>query len=318
MFSDALKNAVALALRFHDNRNIPALIEGETGTGKEVISRLIHYGAENEDNSAEPFVSINCSALSPSLWESELFGYEGGAFTGSKRQGAAGKLELAKGGTLFLDEIADIPLEMQPKLLHALQENEIYRVGGAKSIKLNVRFIAATNRNLKIYIEEGRFRKDLYFRLNLGRIYLPPLRAQKEAIIPLAQMFLSVFSQEKKRRFRFISREAMKEFENYPWPGNVRELRNTIERVVILYDELEIVPEHLNFLHAYETELFIEQDSTIKPGQLLLPADRLDLKEIEAEIVRKALHMHNDNKTKAAEYLCVSRQTLRTLLNRIH
>ncbi|MBC8204456.1 sigma-54-dependent Fis family transcriptional regulator [bacterium] len=318
VFSDALKNAVALALRFHDNRNVPALIEGETGTGKEVIARLIHCGAENEDDGVKPFVSINISALSPSLWESELFGYEGGAFTGSKRQGAAGKMELAKGGTLFLDEIADIPLEMQPKLLRALQENEIYRVGGPKSIKLDVRFIVATNRNLNRYMEEGRFRKDLYFRLNLGRIYLPPLRAQKEAIIPLAQMFLSIFAHEKKRRFRFISREAMEKLENYPWPGNVRELRNTIERVVILYDELEIVPEHLNFLNAYETELFIEQGSKIRPGQLVLPSNRLDLKEIEAEIVRKALQMHNNNKTKAAEYLCVSRQTLRTLLKRIH
>ena len=317
VFSDAIKNAVALAMRFHENRNIPVLIEGETGTGKEVIARMVHYGVNEEAGKDRPFISINCSALSPSLWESELFGYEGGAFTGSKSHGAIGKIELARQGTLFLDEIADIPLEMQPKLLRALQENEIYRVGGSKSIKLDVRFIAATNRNLRRYMEEGKFRKDLYFRLNLGRIYLPPLRAQKEAIVPLAQMFLSIFAEEKKRRFRFINKEAMEKFESYPWPGNVRELRNAVERVVILYDELEILPEHLNFLTAYEGDLYIEQGALIKPGQIMLPEDRLDLPEMEREIIRKALLMFNNNKTRTAEYLRISRQTLRTKLKRM-
>ena len=317
VFSDAIKNAVALALRFHENRNIPVLIEGETGTGKEVIARMVHYGVNDKVDKDRPFISINCSAFTPSLWESELFGYEGGAFTGSKTQGAPGKIELARQGTLFLDEIADIPLEMQPKLLRALQENEIYRVGGVKPIKLDVRFIAATNRNLRRCMEEGKFRKDLYFRLNLGRIYLPPLRAQKEAIVPLAQMFLAIFAEEKKRRFRFISKEAMTKFENYPWPGNVRELRNAVERVVILYDELEIIPEHLNFLTTNDNDSYIEQGSLIKPGQIILPEIRLDLLEVESEIIRKALHMFKNNKTQTAEYLGLSRQTLRTKLKHI-
>jgi len=317
VFSDSIKNAVALAMRFHENRDIPVLIEGETGTGKEVIARMVHYGINEEAAKNQPFISINCSALTPSLWESELFGYEGGAFTGSKSHGAMGKIELARQGTLFLDEIADIPLEMQPKLLRALQENEIYRVGGVKPIKLDIRFIAATNRNLRHSMEEGKFRKDLYFRLNLGRIYLPPLRAQKEAIVPLAQMFLSIFTEEKKRRFRFISKEAMTKFENYPWPGNVRELRNAVERVVILYDELEILPEHLNFLTYSEGDSNPEQGSMIKPGQILLPPERLPLFEVENEIIRKALQKFKNNRTKAAEYLGLSRQTLRTKLKRI-
>lgn len=318
VYSDAMKASSVLAGRFHEDRSIPVLIEGETGTGKEVIARLVHYGYNQSNNENKPFVSINCSALAPTLWESELFGYEGGAFTGSKSSGAVGKLELSKGGTLFLDEIADIPLEMQPKLLRALQEKEIYRVGGAKRIKLDVRFIAATNRNLKQYMEEGKFRKDLFYRLNLGRIYLPPLRKQKDAILPLAQMFLSMFTEQKRRRFRFIDKKAAETLEHYPWPGNVRELRNTIERVVILYDEFEVRSEHLNFLSVYDTNLYIEQGSMIKPGQILLPPGRLNLREVEAEIVRKALHLFNNNKTRAAEYLCISRQTLRTRLKQAH
>lgn len=311
IFSDAMKAAVVLAERFHDNRNIPVLIEGETGTGKEVIARLVHHGAKSEDR---PFISVNCSAMAPTLCESELFGYEGGAFTGSKIRGAIGKLEFANGGTIFLDEISAIPLENQPKLLRALQEREIYRVGGTKKIKLDIRFIAATNRNLKKSMEEGRFRKDLFYRLNLGRIYIPPLRKQKETIVPLAQMFLTLFAEQKKRRFRFIHEKAMEILESYTWPGNVRELRNTIERVVILNDEFEVRAEHLDFLTMDEREAYIKQGTMIKPGQIALPPGNLNLRQHEAEIIRKALLKFNNNKTKAAEYLCISRQTLRTRL----
>ena len=314
VFSDAMKSAVVMAARFHENRNIPVLIEGETGTGKEVIARLVHYGNNDRESRNKPFVSLNCSAITPSLWDSELFGYEGGAFTGSKSKGALGKLEMADGGTLFLDEIADIPLEMQPKILRAIQENEIYRVGGSKPVKLNIQFIAATNRNLKKYLEDGKFREDLFYRLNLGRIYLPPLRQQKEAIIPLAQMFLAIFVEQHKRRFRFISKSARDMLEGYSWHGNVRELRNTIERVVILYDDFELGTEHLKFLTIYETNMYIEQGTIIKPGQIILPPGKLNLKEIEAEIIRKALNMFKNNKTRTADYLCISRQTLKTKL----
>lgn len=313
VFSDAMKTAVVLAKRFHADRGVPVLIEGETGTGKEVIARLVHYGPTNGGG---PFVSINCSALPPSLYESELFGYEGGAYTGSKRRGAVGKLEAANGGTLFLDEIADIPLDMQPKLLRALEESEIYRVGGARPIKLDVRFVAATNRSLNKFMEDGNFRKDLFYRLNLGRVYLPPLREQKEAIIPLAQMFLATFSEQKKRRFRFIHEEAITILENHSWPGNVRELRNTIERVVLLYDDFEISAKHLEFLTEGDHDVTVAGGTMLIPGQIVLPPGKLDLHEIESEIIGKALHQFNNNKTRAAQYLCISRHSLRTLLNR--
>lgn len=313
IFSQSMKAAVVLALRFHDDRDIPVLIEGETGTGKEVIARLVHYGRSADDT---PFVSLNCSTLPPTLFESELFGYEGGAYTGSRRRGSSGKLELSRGGSLFLDEISDIPLDMQPKLLRALEQKEIYRVGGTKKIKLDVRFVAATNRNLKQLVEGGKFRKDLFYRLNLGRIYLPPLRRQKEAIIPLAQMFLSMFAQQRQRRFRFIHKGAMEILENHSWPGNVRELRNTIERIVILHDDFELNPVHLDFLTAQGSEAGTEQGSVIQPGQILLPPGKLDLRELESEIIQKALQQFNYNKTRAAQYLGISRHTLRTKLNR--
>ena len=313
LFSDAMKCAMVLAAQFHDDRSIPVLIEGETGTGKEIIARFIHQGEGKTD---KPFVSVNCSALSSTLIETELFGYEGGAFTGAKSAGAVGKTELARGGTFFLDEIGDMPLELQPKLLRAIQEREIFRVGGTKSRRLDIRIVAATNRNLKQAMDSGKFRSDLYFRLNLGAIRIPPLREQKEAIIPLSQMFLADFAKLKKRKFRFIDREAMKILENYPWPGNIRELRNTIERVALLFDDYELKPEHLDFLTIDAPPANGERGILIKPGQVQLPPDELNLLKLESEIVRKALSKFENNKTRAAQYLGISRHALQTRLDR--
>jgi two-component system, NtrC family, response regulator AtoC len=316
IFSDALKAVVTMTLRLHQDRSIPVLIEGETGTGKEIIARLVHHG---EGESSDPFVSINCSAISPGLFESELFGYEGGAFTGAKRSGIIGKLELAQGGSLFLDEIGDMPLEMQPKLLRALQEKEIYRVGGLKKIPLNVRIIAATNRNLKKIVEDGVFRQDLYQRLNLGWINVPPLRKQKEAIVPLAQMFLNQYAETLHKRFRFIHRDAQKILENYSWPGNVRELQNTIDRGVLLYDDVELKPEHVNFLIRGQDFIYDAGSSaTLKPGSITLPPEGLDLTTLEAEIVRKALLKFDGNRTHAARYLGLTRSALRSRLNKVN
>jgi len=314
LFSDAMKTAVILALRFHEDRSLPVLIEGETGTGKEVIARIVHQG---ELTAPPPFVSVNCSALAPSLIESELFGYEGGAYTGAQSKGAKGKMELAQGGALFLDEIGEMPLELQPKLLRALQEKEIYRLGGQRPIKLDVRIITATNRNLLKCTQEGTFRKDLYYRLNLGRIYLPPLREQRESIVPLAQMYLLEFSQEKKRRFRFIQKEAMKILSDYSWPGNIRELRNTIERVTVFYDEFELCPQHLDFLGQPDAPMLDLAGNALIPGQIVLPPDSLNIEDVESEIVRKALAMFNNNQTRTAKYLGISRHALRTRLKRV-
>jgi len=315
VFSDEMRHAVDLAYRFHQDRSIPVLIEGATGTGKEALARLVHFGHQEGDFDQElnptPFVSINCPAITPSLFESELFGYEPGAFTGAMQSGGKGKLELAQEGTLFLDEIGDLPLDMQPKLLRALQEKEIFRVGGTKCIKLNVRVIVATNYNLKDLMEKGGFRRDLYHRLNLGTISLPPLAQRKEEIIPLAQMFLLNFAQDKRRRFSFITSEACQILEDFLWTGNVRELRNTIERVVLLYDEVSLRPSHLSFLSPDTPELVLDDTGLLRPGEFKLPEDSFNLKELNNEIIRKAVKKFKGNKSRAASYLQIARNTLK-------
>jgi len=313
IFSEEMRAVAEMAKRLHEDRSVPVLIEGETGTGKEVVARLVHYG---DGEVAAPFVSINCSAISPGLFESELFGYESGAFTGARKEGMMGKLEFAQGGTLFLDEIGDLPLELQPKLLRTLQEREMYRVGGLKKIKLDVRIICATNRNLARLVEEGRFRRDLFYRLNMCRIYIPPLRRMKEAIAPMAQMFLEDCAAKKKRRFRFLTREAVRVLEEHQWPGNVRELQNTIERVVLLYDDIEVRPEHLRFLTPDGNERPVSGGTPLKPGSLVLPPDGLDLEALVSEITRKALAMFNGNKSRTAAYLGITRSALRSRLKR--
>ncbi|TKJ42432.1 sigma-54-dependent Fis family transcriptional regulator [candidate division LCP-89 bacterium B3_LCP] len=311
IYSDDLRAVMTMAFRLHEDRNIPVLIEGETGTGKEILARMVHYGREGDD---KPFISINCSAISPGLFESELFGYEGGAFTGAKRSGIIGKLELAQGGTLFLDEIGDMPIDLQPKLLRALQEKEIYRVGGLKRIPLDVRIIAASNRNLKTLAEKGDFRQDLYYRLNIGWMQLSPLRNQKDSIAALAQMFLVQFAQQKKRRFRFLHRDAISILETYSWPGNVRELKSTIERVTLLYDDIELKPDHLAFLSQGSEYTPKPLHHPIQLGSLTIPDDELDILSLESEIVRKALAKCDGNKSQTARYLKLSRSALRSRL----
>jgi len=245
IFSEKMQQIVDLCHKLHKDPVIPVLIEGETGTGKEVIASLIH---QNNENDSKPFITINCSAISPTLFESELFGYEKGAFTGAKSEGSLGKLELAQNGTIFLDEIGDMPMDMQPKLLRAIQQKEIYRIGGKSKIKLNVRFICATNQSLQTKVDNGKFRSDLFYRINSGYIFIPPLRDRKQEIAPLSRMMLMDLSKQKNKKFESIDREAIFLLENYPWPGNVRELKNTIERVFLLYDEKILKVEHLNFL----------------------------------------------------------------------
>ena len=305
-----MKDLVTTALKFHEDRSIPVLIEGESGTGKEIFMKLIHYGMAGDDS---PLVSLNCSAISPNLFESELFGYEGGTFTGSKSRGMIGKLELAQTGTIFLDEIGDMPMDMQPKLLRVLQERCFYKVGGLKKIGLDVRIIAATNKNLMELIEKGIFRLDLYHRLNIGLFNLIPLREQTEAINPLAQMFLMEFAGQRNKQFRLINREASIVLEKYSWPGNIRELRNVIERIVLLYDEIEILPKHLNFLNIEGID-YDAGKSILTEDSFRLPDDNFSLDSIEIAIIQKALDKFHGNQTKAAQYLGISRGTLRNKL----
>lgn len=206
------------------------LIRGETGTGKELIARAIHNLSSRRNR---PFIKINCSAIPSSLLESELFGHEKGAFTGAVAQ-RIGRFEMADNGTIFLDEIGDIPLELQPKLLRVLQEQEFERLGGSKTLCVNVRVVAATNRDLETMIEEKQFRSDLYYRLNIFPLMLPALRARLEDIPLLAQYFVNQYAQRLEKRINMIPEEVLQAFIRYSWPGNVRELQNVIERAVIL------------------------------------------------------------------------------------
>lgn len=316
IFSTEMRENVAVALKFHENRTIPVLIQGESGTGKEIIAHLVHNGT---GKSNEPFISINCSAISPSLFESELFGYEGGTFTGSKDKGMPGKLDLAEGGTIFLDEIGDLPIEMQPKLLRVLQEKAFYRVGGLKKIPIDVRILAATNKKLETMVNDGKFRKDLYYRLNSGWIFLPPLKEQREAIPLLAQLFLNEFSETRKRQFKFISPAAVQILQDYDWPGNIRELRNIVDRIALLYDEFELNETHLGFLRtAKKSFAFVHSlKPIIRSGHFELPDEPMDMQMFELELIKLALEKFGNNKSRVAKYFNLSIATIRSKMRKL-
>ena len=310
IFSDKTREIQEIAVKFHEDRQLPVLIEGETGTGKEIVAHMIHYG--NNGDSSAPFIPINCTAISTGLVESELFGYEEGAFTGAKRKGAFGKLELAQKGTLFLDEIGDLPLEVQPKLLRVLEEREFFRVGGLKKIKLDIRIICASNRELEKRVLESTFRQDLYYRLNVGHIRIPPLRERKEEIIPLAKMFLETIARQKGKPCRALHPDAAVILKNYDWPGNIRELQNVIERIVLLNNSNYVLPRHLACLVPRRANLQPQDAYMLQLGHIVLPPDKLDLSTLESEIVHKALKKFNGNKTHTAAYLGITRSALRS------
>ncbi|AEH45663.1 two component, sigma54 specific, transcriptional regulator, Fis family [Thermodesulfatator indicus DSM 15286] len=271
------------------------LITGESGTGKEVLARFIH---ENSDRARGPFIAINCAALPEHLLESELFGYEKGAFSGAFTR-KLGKFELANGGTILLDEITEMPLSLQAKLLRVLQEGEVDRLGGAYPVKIDVRVIATTNRDVQALVSQGKFREDLYFRLNVIPVEIPPLRERPEDVRLLAQKFCEEFSQKYNRPVKGFADGVLEKLSQYPWPGNVRELRNLIERAVLLAQGTwitlkDIFPKPLGAKG---------QDMPLKP-----------LREVEREMIMKALRAANGNRTRAAEILGISVRTLRNKL----
>ncbi len=276
------------------------LIFGESGTGKELIARAIHFNGLRKDN---PFIAVDCASISESLLESELFGHEKGAFTDATSQ-KLGRFELANHGTLFLDEIGNLKLDMQGKILRALQEREIQRVGGVKTIKIDVRIISATNIDLKKAIEEGRFREDLYYRLNVVPIELPPLRQRREDIPLLVRYFLEIFNREFGKEIKDITPEAMESLVNYRWPGNVRELRNVIERLVALTKEGIISHKRLplDILLAVTTG-----ESNMGEEGLLLKEAR---EQFEKQFILGVLEKVEWNQTEAAKILGVHRNTL--------
>lgn len=308
VYSESMRQVVTAARKYHTDRSIPVLIEGETGTGKEVIARIIHHG---EGLNPAPFVDINCAALSANLFESELFGYEQGAFTGGLNKGQKGKFDLAAGGTLFLDEIGEIPLELQGKLLRVLEEREFYRVGGLKKIKTDVRVICATNVGVAQKVEAGAFRRDLFYRLKVGHIEIPPLRERREEVAPLVHMFLEEFSAQKKKRFKRIGRQAEKLLETYTWPGNVRELRNAVDWATFMHDGEELLPEHLGILSPRQPVMGEKKKPVSEPvGPAAEESKWLSLDDYIDRHVLVALEKCGGNKTEAAKLLQISRRAL--------
>jgi len=290
------------------------LIMGESGTGKEVISRLIHQGSPR---SGKPFVAINCAALPEQLLESELFGYERGAFTGAVGT-KIGRLEQAAGGTLFLDEIAEMSPVVQAKLLRVLQEREFQRLGGARTLRADVRVIAATNRDLTASIARHEFREDLYYRLNVFAIHIPPLRERPDDVLPLADVFLEELNQKMPGRpSAGISRDAREWLLDYPWPGNVRELRNAIERAILLCDGGLITREHLPTASPARSAAAMagRGEGSLNPAAPL-PAGGVDLEAVERDFVRKALGQSKGNKSKAARLLRLTRAQLYSRLDK--
>jgi transcriptional regulator with PAS, ATPase and Fis domain len=295
--SESIKSLKKEALRAASNQ-YPVLISGESGTGKELFAQAIHHASARK---LYPFVRINCAAIPRDLLESELFGYEKGAFTGANSGGKPGKFELAHKGTVFLDEIGDLPLEMQPKLLRAIEDNEFERIGGTRIIRSDLRVIAATNQNLEKMLVEGRFRKDLFYRLNVIPISILPLRERKTDIIPVAEYLLRLLAQDANIPEVYLDRRARKAFKNYRWPGNVRELSNVLERSVAALEGDTIHLQDLPFyLHRSRKDEIESHGSSLKMVQA----------KTEKEAIRYALKETKNNKARAAKILGIHRTLL--------
>ena len=291
------------------------LITGESGTGKELIATALH---ENSSRKEKPLVRVNCAAIPPELIESELFGYEKGAFTGAVTS-KPGRFELAHGGTLFLDEIGDIPIKMQVKLLRALQEQEFERVGGIKTINVDVRLIAATNRDLKTELAQGRFREDLYYRLNVVHVHLPPLRDRPSDIPLLLGHFIQIYNKRLNREIDTFSEKALQAMNAYGWPGNIRELENVVERCMIFAEESHVEFEHLPAEVRGERTSPLPMPSATPslPGEGLKVAVREATAKIERQFIEKALKQTEGNVTHTARLLKISRKSLQTKMKEL-
>jgi transcriptional regulator with PAS, ATPase and Fis domain len=276
------------------------LITGESGVGKEVIADVIHGWSPR---AAGPLVKVNCAAIPENLLESELFGHEKGSFTGAERQ-RIGRFEEADGGTIFLDEIGELPLALQAKLLRVINDGSFRRIGSNRDLHTNARVLAATNRDLEAQIAAGKFREDLFYRLNVMEIHIPPLRERPEDIIPLATHFIGQFSRQKSR----FSASVTARLTEYRWPGNVRELRNAMERAALLSRGEIVLPEHL-------PTRILSTTKDAAPGQALGDAPRLE--QIECEAILKALRKNNYNRTETAKELAISRRALTYKLQRL-
>jgi DNA-binding NtrC family response regulator len=300
--SQKMKEVLGLAEKLAQGSETTVLIEGETGTGKELLAEYIHFLSPR---SSFPFIPINCGAIPKDLFESEIFGYEKGAFTGALEKGKMGKVEAAEKGTLFLDEVGELSPAAQVKVLRVIEEKEYFKVGGVEKKRADVRIIAATNKDLESEVKKGNFRDDLYFRLNVVRLQIPPLRERKEDILPFFRFFINRFNEQFKKGFLQISQEAEEKILSYPWAGNIRELRNAVERIVLLEKGDTILGKHLSFL-SQETE---------PPGEGVqfkprLPSQGIVLDEVEKHYILEALKIKKGNKLQAAKMLGISRSAL--------
>ncbi len=303
--SENLKKVVHTAERLA-HADTTVLIIGESGSGKELIARLIHEKSERLDG---PFISINCGAIPKELAESELFGYEKGAFTGAMDKMRQGKFELASRGTILLDEVGELTQELQVKLLRVLETKRFYRLGGSKEISVDVRIIAATNKNLKAAVEKGTFREDLFYRLNIAQLHVPSLRERVEDVALLANTFLDEFNKKFGKSIKGFTPDAVKVLEKYSWPGNVRELKNAVERVALLETDTVVKPEHLGFLSyhpGFNSNKTLE-DKTV----VAVPSRGIKMDEIMREAIIQTLDLTGGNQIQAAKILGLTRSRLR-------
>ncbi len=309
--SDAIEKVKDLILKIAKSNATTVLIQGESGTGKELVAKALHLASARADR---PFMAINCAALPVTLLESELMGYERGAFTDAKAS-KKGLFELADGGTVFLDEIGDMDLSMQAKLLRLLENKIFRRIGGVKDIKVDVRVISATNQELSKALDEGRFRKDLYYRLQVVPISLPTLRERGQDVLLLARHFIEYYNHECHKNVLGISPEAEQVLLSYSWPGNVRELKNAIERAMILDIDTELLPEHL----PQEVVENRQAAATGKPVSLegfMIPESGISMEDVEHALIEKALEISDGNQTRAAQLLKMPRDAFRRRMKR--
>ncbi|MBU2511518.1 sigma-54 dependent transcriptional regulator [bacterium] len=294
--SERMKELVEIMRKVSGN-SVIVLINGESGTGKELVAKAIHY---NSPRKTRPFIALNCAAIPENLFESELFGYEAGAFTGAVAR-KPGLFEAADGGTLFLDEVADLPLFMQAKLLRVIQEKEIRRLGSKESLTIDVRIITATNRDIEKEMQKGNFREDLYYRLRVVPIYLPPLRERKDDIPVLAEHFIEKYNREFGKRIQGLEPISVNALVNYPWPGNIRQLESVIERAVIMSDSAQIT---LDDIRGELRTAKIQHHLEVK-----IPDEGISFEELEKDLLRQAMTKANGVVAKAARLLGMSYKT---------
>ncbi len=314
VFSDGMKTILEDLKKLGSTSGVPLLITGSTGSGKELAAMFMHYEV---DQNAGAYIAINCTNMNREMFEAELFGYKGGAFTGASREGHQGYIKQADHGTLFLDEISEVDIDLQAKLLRLLEEKEYYPVGGSRKQQANCRMIFATNRNLEKMVKNGKLRKDLFYRLNVVKIHIPPLEERKDEIIPMLAFFVKQLNHEFQKEVRYIQGKVLKFIYLYNWPGNLRELKNFITQIMVFIEGDTITFEHLQAkdeLDRMQTQYYQSTLGSGKTSREEMIAELLkepfDLEQFTMDVVQAALKKFNGNKSKTAQFLGLKREQL--------